>query len=208
MARIGWVGAAAVATVSLVALVSAGTAWSADAPVASAPPPSSAPVGQDVIFNGNPHAQACEEASKFGDFNGTGIDECTLAISSVLLSDHDHAAAYVDRGAIHMQHKQYAPAQTDFEAAIKLDPTLANAYVDHGGALIALKHYTDGIAEIDRGLALGPEQPEKAYFNRGIADERLNDMKSAYADYLKASQLKPDWVAPKSELARFKLAQP
>jgi tetratricopeptide (TPR) repeat protein len=157
----------------------------------------------DIILGGNPQAMACQEAAKFGDFNGTGIDMCSLALGAPLLSQHDLAATYTDRGAIYMQHKQFALAKADFDSALKIDPTIANAYVDRGGALIALKKYADAIADIDHGLSLGPDQPEKAYYNRAIADEGLKDLKSAYEDYTKASQIKPDWAAPKAELARF-----
>ena len=48
-----------------------------------------------------------------------------------------------------------------------------------------------------------PTEPEKAYYNRGVAEERLGDVRSAYFDYRTASQLKPDWSLPKIELARF-----
>ena len=71
--------------------------------------------------------------------------------------------------------------------------------------MIGQGHDADGIAEIDRGLALNPMEPEKAYFNRAIAEERLGDLKSAYADYRKAQTLKPDWPLPANELARFKV---
>ncbi len=64
------------------------------------------------------------------------------------------------------------------------------------------------MAEIDRGLALDPDQPEKAYFNRAVAKERLNDLKGAYFDYRRALELKPDWDMPKVELARFTVAKP
>jgi tetratricopeptide (TPR) repeat protein len=203
MMRTLWLGAAMVS-----ALVWAGAAWAADAPgpssaAASSNASLSTAASGNVVISGNPQAEACQEAAKFGDFNGVGIDECSLALGRALMSNHDLAATYVDRGAIYMQHHQYGPAKADFDSALKLDPTIANAYVDRGGALIAMKRYADSIADIDRGLALGPEQPEKAYYNRAIDDENLGDLKTAYADYQKASQLKPDWAAPKTELARF-----
>jgi tetratricopeptide (TPR) repeat protein len=220
MTRTAWLGAAALA-LGVVGFTATGAARAADAtapPAAtSQPAPSSAaatassmstPASGDLIINGNPQATACQEAAKFGDFNNTGIDECTLALASPLLSSHDLAATYTDRGAIHMQHRQFAPAIADFDAALKLDANIANAYVDRGGALIAMKRYADAIADIDRGLALNPDQPEKAYYNRAIADEGLKDLKSAYADYQKASALKPDWAAPKAELTRFNVRQP
>lgn len=163
----------------------------------------STPASGDVVVNSNPQAEACQEAAKFGDFNNNGIDECTLALRSPLMSDHDLAATYTDRGAIRMQHKQFAMAKTDFAAALKFDPNLANAYVDRGGALIAEKRYADAVADIDHGLTLNPDEPEKAWFNRGIAHEGLKDLKSALTDYQKALELKPEWAAAKAELTRF-----
>jgi tetratricopeptide (TPR) repeat protein len=102
-----------------------------------------------------------------------------------------------------MQHRKFDLAMADFDTALKTDPNIANTYIDRGGALIALKRYAEAIADIDHGLSLNPDQPEKAYFNRAIADEHLKDLKAAYQDYLKASQLNPNWAAPKTELARF-----
>jgi len=163
----------------------------------------SAPGSGDLVVSGDPHALACQQAAQFGDAKGGGPDECTQALASPQLHEHDLAATYTDRGAIYMQHRQYEQAKADFDAALKLEPAIANIYIDRGGTLIALKRYAEAIADIDHGLALGPDQPEKAYFNRAIADEHLKDLKAAYQDYLKASQLNPNWAAPKEELARF-----
>jgi tetratricopeptide (TPR) repeat protein len=199
------------------ALLAGGEALAADAPVnavtpnTAVTPPSSVASGPqstaasgDVIFTGDPQAKACEEASRFGDFNGTGIDQCTLAIArGGLMTAHDMAATYTDRGAIYMQHKQFAQAKLDFDKAIELDANLGNAYVNRGGCMIALKRYADAIADIDKGLSLGPDAPEKAYYNRGIANEQLGDLKAAYADYSKALEINPNWAVAKSEVARF-----
>ncbi len=70
-------------------------------------------------------------------------------------------------------------------------------------AQIAERRFAEGKADIDQGLTLGTEEPQKAYYNRGLADDYLDDEKSAYFDYLKASQLDPQWYAPKKELLRF-----
>jgi tetratricopeptide (TPR) repeat protein len=201
------------AALGLATLVSAGSVLAA-ATAPPPPPPSQSASSQasdslSTAASGNvgnsisPRAQACESASKFGDFNGVGIDECTVALRNPLLTVHDQATIYTDRGAIYMQHRMFKEANADLNTAIQLDPNLANAYINRGGVMIALKRYADAISDIDHGLALNPDQPEKAYFNRAIADENLRDVQSAFADYTKASQLKPDWVAPKSELARF-----
>lgn len=207
-----WVGAAALA-LSVAVLASSGASLAAEtAPAPITPPPGTAAqpnaslstaASGDVLLSGDPHAQACQEAAKFGDFNGTGLDMCSLALAVSLLSNHDRAATLTDRGAIRMQHKQFALAKTDFDAALALDPNLANAYADRGGALIAEKRYADAIADIDHGLALNPDEPWKVWFNRGIADEGLKDLKAALADYQKALDLKPDFAPAKAEIARF-----
>jgi len=59
------------------------------------------------------------------------------------------------------------------------------------------------LADITKGLALGVKQPEKAYFDRALAYEGLDDEKSAYFDYQQAVTLKPDWPLPQRELLRF-----
>lgn len=63
-------------------------------------------------------------------------------------------------------------------------------------------------AEIDKGLTLAPEEPEKAYYNRGLAHEGLADLKAAYFDYRRAAELKPDWPIPQRELGRFSVRSP
>jgi len=202
MARSMWLG---VGVAALVGLVGQGRAD----PVASPQPPAAAPKpaadlstpGSGAVILTNPQALACQDAAKVGDFNGAGVQQCTLALGASLLSERDIAAILTDRGAVYLQHRKYELAKTDFDAALKLDASTADAYVDRGAALLGQKQYAEAIADIDRGLALGPDQPEKAYFNRAIADEHLNDLKSAYQDYLKASQLNPKWDAPKRELA-------
>ena len=87
MIRTLWLGAASLA------LVWAGAAKAADTPPASASATQASAAANsnaslstaasgNVIVTGNPQAEGCQEAAKFGDFNGVGIDECTLALQS------------------------------------------------------------------------------------------------------------------------------
>ena len=167
---------------------------SASAAGTQAPAPKLSTPGSGDISLSDPHAIACESAAKRGDVSGAGASECTQALASTTQSGL--AAIFTDRGSVYLQHKQWAQAKSDFDIALKLDPATADAYIDRGAADLGLKQYAAAIADIDRGLALGPDQPEKAYFNRAIADEHLDDPKAAYQDYLKASQLNPTWALP------------
>ena len=203
-----WSGAGMAMSASLAALWLAGSAAAAEpngpppSPQQPAPNLSTAASGNLVITN--PQAAACEDAAKVGDSRGVGVDQCTQALGGALLSQADVVAIYTDRGAVYLQHKQYLLAKSDFDSALKLDASTADAYVNRGAALLGLKQYADAIADIDRGLALRPDHPERAYFNRAIADEHLLDLRSAYQDYLTAARLDPDWEAPKAELTRLK----
>jgi tetratricopeptide (TPR) repeat protein len=165
---------------------------------------------EDTVF-GNPMAQLCWSAAHAASRNemlsAKAIPACDAAIEDETLSIHDRAGTFVNRGVLRLAGGFPAKAKQDFESAAALMPDLGEAYTDRGAALIAMRRYADGIADIDKGLELKAEEPEKAYFNRALADEALDDMKSAYRDYMQSSQLKPDWDEPKMELTRFTISR-
>jgi tetratricopeptide (TPR) repeat protein len=136
-----------------------------------------------------------------------GIRDCTLAIQAEPLSSHDMAGTYVNRGILYLSQTDYNDAKRDFDFAAQLQPDIGEIYVNRGAALIGMRHYLEGRQDIDRGLALNPEEREKAYFNRALADEGLDDERSAYFDYTKATELKPDWDEPRKQLTRFTVSK-
>ena len=152
---------------------------------------------------GNGLASVCSQAAKAGDDNLSSMEVCTLALETEAMSRRDRAGTFVNRGVIKMRRQEYAAAQTDFNTAIRLQPEMGEAYINRGGSLVGQQRYMEALMDIDRGLTLSPEEPEKAYYNRGLANEGLDDVKAAYFDYLRALELKPDWDIPKRELTRF-----
>jgi len=157
-----------------------------------------------VSVFGSGFAEQCYHIAKDGgDIHG-GIQDCTQALNGGdMLSDRDTAGTYVNRGVLYMVIGNYAQAEADFRKGLSIDAALGEAFVNLGAVEIAQHQYARGIADIDHGLALGPEEPEKAYYNRGLADEFLGDVKTAYFDYSKSAELKPNWQPPRTELARF-----
>ena len=153
------------------------------------------PAKAAVSVFGSGFAEQCFHTARDGGDVYSGIADCDRAIDTEPLSDRDRAGTYVNRGVLYMSVDDYVSAQRDFEMSVKLDPTLGEAFVNLGGVKIAQRRYADGIADIDHGLALGPEEPEKAYYNRALGDEGLDDIKAAYFDYSKAAELKPTWAA-------------
>ena len=102
-----------------------------------------------------------------------------------------------------LRRNEYEPARTDFDTAIALQPKLGEAWVNRGAAEVGEKRYQAALDDINGALKLGVKEPEKAYFNRALAYEGLDDEKSAYLDYLQALTLKPGWALPEHELLRF-----
>lgn len=156
-----------------------------------------------VTVMGDSSAEQCSQAAYRGATDQASIQLCTTAINNDQLDRRDQAGTYINRGILHMARMDYDAAREDFEQAIKVDPTLGEGWVDRGAINIIEKRYQDGISDIDKGLGLGIEEPEKAYYNRGVAYEGIDDEKAAYLDYQQAATLKPDWDLPKRELLRF-----
>ena len=166
----------------------------------------------DVTIIGNGLAADCSASARSVAGNGPSraeaVQQCTLALQNEALTPHETAATYVNRGVLRLASRDFASARADFDAALRVEPNLAEALTNRGAALIGQGQAAQAISEINRGLQLGAMEPEKAYFNRAIAEERLGDLKSAYYDYRKALDLKPDWPLPKTELARFHVTTP
>jgi tetratricopeptide (TPR) repeat protein len=99
----------------------------------------------------------------------------------------------------------YGAALSDFDEALALVPNLPEAWVNRGGALVGLRRYKEAEANIDKGISLMPQEPEKAYGNRALARWSLDNLKGAYDDFQMALQLKPDWAWPAEQLQAFKV---
>ena len=155
-----------------------------------------------TVFGGG-LAQECSNAASSEKSDAHAILVCTTALSTEFLSPPDRGGTLINRGVLRLREGEVAAAHADFDAGIVLLPGAGEGWVNRGAAFIAERRYQQGIADIDRGLVLGVKEPEKAYYNRALAHEGLDDEKSAYLDYQQALVLKPHWDLPQHELLRF-----
>ena len=160
-----------------------------------------------VTVIGGGLAEACAKATIAGGSAPRLESLCTQSLSEELLSPRDKAGTFVNRGIMRLRRGDMQLALNDFNQAIRYKADLGEIYVNRGAALIGQHRYAEGLTDLNKGLGLGVEEPAKAYFNRALAYEGLDDIKSAYFDYQKATELSPAWEAPKQELARFHVAR-
>ena len=156
-----------------------------------------------VTVLGGGLARDCSIAAFNGESSVRFESLCTVALDTEFLSPRDRAGTYVNRGVFKLRRAEFAKASGDFNRAVELKPDLGAAYVNRGAAAVGAKRYADGLADLNRAIELGVDEPEKAYYNRALAYEGLDDLKAAYFDYQKAAELSPTWEAPKRELVRF-----
>ena len=79
----------------------------------------------------------------------------------------------------------------DFNKAIELNPSHADAYVGRGRSYVFTGDYDKAIADLTQGIQLKPDafNTHDAYFLRGFAYLSKGDMKRAEADRAKARAL-------------------
>ncbi|QMW21944.1 tetratricopeptide repeat protein [Sandaracinobacteroides saxicola] len=157
-----------------------------------------------VTLMGGGMGRSCFEAAEMKRSTRTSIEICTQALEEEALGRRDRAATLVNRGILKMQGRDLDGAIADYAEAIRVDGSLAEAYVNHG---IALLHKggrdRDAIAALSQGLSMNPSRPEVAYYTRAVAYELTGDMRQAFEDYQAAAAAKPGWEEPIEQLKRF-----
>ncbi|HEY5072530.1 MAG TPA: tetratricopeptide repeat protein [Caulobacteraceae bacterium] len=155
-----------------------------------------------TVFGGG-MAQACSQAAIVGKSDLGSIQLCDYALDSEVLQTRDRAGTYINRGVMKLRRRAYEQARADFNIAIAIAPTIGEGWINRGAVFVGERRYRDGLSDLSKGIELGVKEPEKAYYNRALAEEGLDDEKAAYLDYQQAVTLKPGWAPPQQELLRF-----
>ncbi|HEX8191765.1 MAG TPA: tetratricopeptide repeat protein [Allosphingosinicella sp.] len=165
-----------------------------------------APAGAAVTVIGSNAARRCYEAADapFAARPET-MALCDQALAGPPLSARDLIATYVNRGILRVRSGDLAGGIEDFDAAIARDPNVAEAWFNRGVALLRTRGAAAALPSFDQAVERGTAQPALAYFGRAVALEALGDVRRAYADYRRASELDPAWDRPRAELARFQV---
>jgi len=160
-----------------------------------------------VTVLGNGVAHNCYQFAELGGNTSEGISDCNFALEQTTLSVKDRAATFVNRGILKSRSEDTQGALADYDQGLAMDADLGEAYVDRGAIMIVLRRYDDALTDIDKGISLGANRLQIAYYDRGIVDEALGNIRAAYEDYKKATEIKPDFTLATEQLARFRVVR-
>ena len=165
-----------------------------------------APAAAAVTVIGGTAARTCYEAADSPSSpTQETLSACDRALAAEPLAPRDVVATHVNRGILRVRGGDLAGGIADFDSAIRLDPNVGEAWFNRGAALLRRSAPTEALPSFEAAVALGIDRPALAFLGRAVAYEALGNVRAAYADYRRASELEPGWERPRAELARFSL---
>ena len=165
----------------------------------------SAPAVAGVVVYGNSLAEACYHSSLLKAGTSQALDECNRALADEPLSAHDRVATFVNRGIVRVHMGNVEAADRDFDRAIQLDPAEPDSYLNKGLLRLRQDQAAAAIPLIEQAIAKKTTMPALAHYARGLAHERLGNLKAAYSDLQRARTLDPVWPLPAQQLARYQV---
>jgi tetratricopeptide (TPR) repeat protein len=91
----------------------------------------------------------------------------------------------------------------DYNKAISISPTLAEAFNNRGLLKANSGDIAGALADYNQSLSIKPQQPEP-YNNRGMIKEKLNDLTGAMNDYNRAIAINPQYAIAYDNRAALK----
>lgn len=158
---------------------------------------------QVVITLGTGVAHDCYLHAKAGVNLQEGVGLCNQALDHDPLGKRDRAGTYDNRGVMQDMLGRTQQATEDFNAAIALDPSLGDPYVNLGAMLIKRGQHLEALDQINKGIELGMAFPHIGYYDRAVAEQMLGRYKEAYYDYKKALEIEPHFAMASERLKDF-----
>lgn len=166
------------------------------------------PASASVMVIGNSSARACYEAADSSSAPDAGaMQACDNALRNEALDAHDVVATHVNRGILRLRRNQVDLAMADFDSAIRIDPNEPEAYLNKGAVFMRMENAGAALPLFNAALERNTSRPELAHYGRAIAHETLGNVRAAYDDYRRATQLSPNWQEPRVELRRFRVVE-
>jgi len=159
----------------------------------------------DLVVVGNPAATECYRATMLpNSAAAASLETCNVALNYRRTSRRDRAAILVNRGILYNHMGEYDAALADFEAALDLFSNFPEAYINRGNAYFYKGRFDLAIADYSRAIQGKSSKRHTAYYNRGLANESRKKPDEAFADFVRANELKPDWVLAAGRVEKYR----
>lgn len=146
---------------------------------------------------------AAETAANFQTASRNDLESCFLALEYGNLKRRDRAGTLVNKGIIHTVVGQYQNAYKDYRKAIEIMNNLPEAYVGRGNIYFLSGKYELAIADYTEALDLNITRNHIAFFNRGMAYEKIKDYVKAEENYRLALEMVPEWSLALNKLKKL-----
>jgi tetratricopeptide (TPR) repeat protein len=161
-----------------------------------------------VLTVGGAYAYSCYQAADGDGATTASLDACSRALNEEALTPQDRAATHVNRGILLLRRANLDQADADFDAALKLSPHEAEAWLNKAILNARYRRSADALPYVAKALENGTHRPAIAYFVRAMANEDSGKIGAAYQDFQRARTLDPKWAEPALELQRFQVRRP
>jgi tetratricopeptide (TPR) repeat protein len=167
-----------------------------------------APAGASIMVIGNSDARLCYEAADSPLYpQMRDVRRCDDALLHDALSRFEVVATHINRGILRLRRNLVDEAIADFDIAMRIDPNQPESYLNKGAALIRRDNPTEAAQLFTVALERNTTRPAVAHYGRAVANEQLGNVREAYQDYRRASELDPNWAAPRADLRRFRVVE-
>lgn len=166
------------------------------------------PAAAGVVVLGAGNARMCYLAAEApGLARSDDMQRCNDAILEERSDLTRLVSTHVNRGILRLRRGDTAGALRDFDEATRLNPNEPEAYLNRGTILLRDDQVREAIAQFDSAIERQTRRPALAYFGRAVAYEEAGNIRAAYNDYRRASELAPSWDDPRVELTRFRMVR-
>jgi len=125
--------------------------------------------------------------------NSLSQSSASEQVQSLSPEEEEQVDTLVAKGNQKLADGEYQAAIAEFNQALAIDETNAEAFGYRGVARSRLEDYQGALGDYNQALALDSEAYE-FYYNRGITQTHLKDYESAIEDFSETITYKPDFA--------------
>lgn len=125
---------------------------------------------------------------------------CDQALKDPSTTRGDKKKTLVNRGIIHNRNGDLTAALNDFDAALEIDGSLAEAYLNRGNSYFLAARYLEALGDYERALDANVSKPWAAWYNIGLVYDAQNNADKAREAYEKALEENPGFTLAQEKL--------